>query len=89
MSCVKKKNAPRFLTGRGFIKGEDRTVGLEVVPVEQDGDVRVASVRNELIGDVRDMIACFLKDNRMKPSASRCDDVGGDSARWAWVPLKN
>ena len=25
----------------------------------------------------------------MKPSASRCDDIGGVPARWAWVPLKN
>ena len=58
------------------------------VLVVQDGEVRVASVRNELIGDVRDMIAGFLKDNRVKPSASRCDDIGGVPARWAWVPLK-
>ena len=25
----------------------------------------------------------------MKPSTSRCEDVGGVSARWAGVPLKN
>ena len=38
---------------------------------------------------MRDMIAGFLKDNRMKPSASRCDDIGGVPARWAWIPLKD
>ena len=63
--------------------------GLEGVLVEQDGDVRVANVRNELIGDVRDVITGLLKNNRMKPSASRCNDIGGVPARWAWVPLKN
>ena len=63
--------------------------GLEGVLVEQDGEVRFASVRNELIGDVGDVITGLLKDNRMKLSASRCDDIGGVPARWAWVPLKN
>ena len=38
-------HAPRFLAGRGLVKGEDRRVGLEGVLVEQDGEVRVASVR--------------------------------------------
>ena len=64
-------------------------VGLEGVLVEQDGEVRDASVRNELIGDVGDVIGGFLKDNHMKPSASRCHDIGGVPPRWAWVPLKN
>ena len=64
-------------------------VGLEGVLVEQDGEVCVANVRNELIGDVRDMIACFLKDNRMELSTGSRDNVGGVSARWAWVPFTN
>ena len=38
-------------------------------------------MRNELVGDVRDVITSFLKYNRMKPSTSRCDDIGGVSAR--------
>ena len=54
-------------------------VRLEGVFVEQDGEVRVASVRNELIGDVGDVIAGFLKNNRMEPSTSRRDDIGGGS----------
>ena len=51
-----------------FLEGENHRVGLEGVLVEQDGEVRVASVRNELIGDVRDMITGFSKNNRMEPS---------------------
>ena len=82
-------HAPRILAGRGFIKGESRgfiegenhRVGLEGVLVEQDGRVRVASVRNELFGNVGDVITGFLKNNRMKSSASRCNDVGGVPAR--------
>ena len=69
-----------------MLEGENHRVRLEGVLVEQDGEVRVASVRNELIGDAKDMIAYFLKNNRMKPPTSRC---GGVSASWAWVPPKN
>ena len=43
---------------------------------------RVASVRNELIGDVRNVITGFLKDDRMKPSTRRCTDNGGVLARY-------
>ena len=35
------------------------------------------------------MITGFLKNDRMKPSAGRCNDVGGVPAHRAWVPLKN
>ena len=35
------------------------------VLVEQDSEVRVASVRHELIGDVRNMITGFLENNRI------------------------
>ena len=52
--------APRVLAGRGFMKGENRRVGLENVLVEKDGEVRVAGVRNELVGDVRDVVTGFL-----------------------------
>ena len=38
--------------------------------MEQDGEVRVASVRDELIGDVRDVITGFLEKNRMEPSCA-------------------
>ena len=62
---------------------------LEGVLVEQDGEVRVASVRNELIGDLVDLITGILKNNRMKLSTSRRDDVGGVPARRTWIPLKN
>ena len=89
MTVVAPEHAPCAFARGVFDEGENRRIGLDRVHVDQDGEVRVASVRNELVGDVRDMIAGLLKDNRMKPSASRCDDIGGVSARWAWVPLKN
>ena len=53
-------HVPRFLAGRRFIEGEDRRVGLEGVLLEQDGKVRVASVRNELVGDVRYVVTGVL-----------------------------
>ena len=34
-------------------------------------------MRNELIGDVRDMITGILKNNRMEPSTGRRNDIGG------------
>ena len=45
-------------------------------------------VRPELIGDVRNMITGFLKNNRMKLSTGSGDNVGRISARRAWIPLK-
>ena len=39
--------------GGAALEGVNNRVGLEGVLAEQDGEVRVASVRNELIGDVR------------------------------------
>ena len=39
-----------------FLEGENHGVRLESVLVEWDSKVRVASVRNELIGDVGDVI---------------------------------
>ena len=46
-------------------------------------------MRNELVGDVRDMITRFLKSNRMEPSTSRRNDIGGVPARRTWMPLKD
>ena len=80
---------PRTFACGVFVEGENHRVGLEGVLVEQDGEVRVASVRNKLIGDVADVITGFLKTNRMKPPASRCDFFGGYPARWARVPPTN
>ena len=57
--------------------------------VEQDSEVRVASVRNELIGDVRNMITGFLKNNRMELSTGSRDYIGGVPAGRSWIPLKN
>ena len=71
------------------LKAKTHRVGLEGVLVEQDGEVRVASVRNELIGDVRDMITGFLKNNRMEPSTGRRNNIGGIPASRSWIPLKN
>ena len=42
--------------------------------------VRVASVRHELVGDERNMITGFLKNNRMKLSTGSGDNVGRISA---------
>ena len=64
-------------------------VGLEGVLVEQYGEVRVASVCNELIRDVRDMITGFFKNNRMELSTGRRNNFGGVPAGRSWIPLKN
>ena len=50
---------------------------LKGVFVEQDSEVRVTSMRNKLIGGVRDMITGFLKDNCMEPSTGRRKNLGG------------
>ena len=42
-----------------FLEGENHRVGLKGVLVEQDGDVRVACVRNKLVG-VRNVVTGFL-----------------------------
>ena len=44
--------------------------------------------RPELIGDVRNMITGFLKNNRMKLTTGSGDIVGRISARRAWIPQK-
>ena len=64
-------------------------VRLEGVLVEQDSEVRVTSMRKKLIGDVRNMITGFLKNNRMEPSTGRRNIIGGVPARRPWIPLKD
>ena len=64
-------------------------VRLAGVLVEQDGEVRVASVRNEPVGDVRYVVTGFLQDDCVESSASGGNDLGGIPARWSWIPLQN
>ena len=68
---------------------ERKRIGLKGVHVEQDGEVRVTSVHNELIGDVRNVITGFFKNNRMELSTGRRNDIGGVPAGQSWIPLKN
>ena len=68
-----------------LFEGNNHRVGLEGVLVEQYGEVRVASVCNELIRDVRNMITGFLKKNSMELSTGRRRVPAGRS----WIPLKN
>ena len=44
-------------------------------------------MRNELIGEVRDMITGFLKNNRMELPTGRRNNIV--PARRSWIPLKN
>ena len=76
-----------FARGVG-LECENYRVRLKGVLVEQDSEVHVVGVRHELIGDVRNMITGFLKNDRMKLSTGRRDNVGRISARRAWIPLK-
>ena len=46
-------------------------------------------MRNELIGDARNMITGFLKKNRMERPTGRRNDIGGVPARRARIPLMN
>ena len=63
--------------------------GSQVSLLSKIAKVRVASVRNELIRDVRNMITGFLKNNRMELSTGRRDNIGGVPAGPSWIPLKN
>ena len=67
---------------------EDYRVRLKGVLVEQDSKVRVASVRNELISDVRNVITGFSKNNCMKLTTGSRDKVRRISARGTWIPLE-
>ena len=80
---------PRVLACRSSVKSKYCSVGLGCVPVEQDDQVCVTCVRDELVRDLGHVITGFLWDNRMKPTASRRNNLGGVPACWAWVPLKH
>ena len=60
-----------------FPEGKHHRVRLKGIFVEQDSKVRVTSMRTKLIGDVRNMICGFLKNNRMEPSTGRRNYIGG------------
>ena len=62
--------------------------GSKVSLLSRIARVRVVGVRPELIGDVRNMITGFLKNNRMKLTTGSGDNVGRISARRARIPLK-
>ena len=68
-------------------KREDCGVWLKGVLVEQNGKVRDVGVCTEVIRDVRDMVAGFLENDCMEPTAGSRDNIGRISARWAWIPL--
>ena len=50
----------RVLACRSFVKSKYCSVGLECVPVERDGEVRVTCVRDELVRDMWHVITGFL-----------------------------
>ena len=58
-------HAPCIFACVDFLEGVSRRIWLKGILVEQDGEVRVACVCNELIGDVRNVITGFLKFCRM------------------------
>ena len=80
-------HAPRTFACGVFFEGENHRLGPKGVLVEQDGEVRVASMRNKLIGDVGNMITGFLKNNLMEPSTGRRNNIGGIPAGLSWIPL--
>ena len=80
-----QNHTPGTFARRVGLECENKRVRLKSILVEQDSEVRVASV---LIGDVRNMITGFLKNNRMELSTGSGDNVGRISARRAWIPLK-
>ena len=64
-----RRRSPRTMSGavhhvsllvEASLKAKNRRIGLKDVLVEQDGEVRVASMRNELLGDVRNVVTGFL-----------------------------
>ena len=79
----------RSRPGGGLGNGEDCSIRLERVLVEQDGVVDAVGVRDESIRESRCVVAGFLKDNRMKLPASHRKDMCGILACWARIPLKN
>ena len=76
-----------FFARRVGLERKDCGVRLKGVLVEQDSKVHVVGVSSEVIRDVRDMVAGFLKDNNMESTTGGRDDVGRISASRAWIPL--
>ena len=69
------------------LKRDNKRVWFKGVLVEQNGEIRVVSVRKEIIRDVRDMVAGLLEDNCMEFTTGRRDNIGRISARRGWIPL--
>ena len=82
-----QNHTPSTFAGRVNLECENSRVRLKGVLVEQDSEVRVVGVRSEVVRDVWDMVAGFLKDNCMESTTGGRDNVGKISARLAWVPL--
>ena len=55
-------HAPSIFARRVNLERENKRVWLKGVLVEQKSEVRVAGVRHELIGDVRNMISGLLEE---------------------------
>ena len=82
-------HTPSTFACRIGLECETYRVRLKGVLVDQDSEVRVAGVRHELIGDVRNMITGFLKNNRMKLSTGSGDNVSRIFTRWSMVERKD
>ena len=76
-----------FLLVESTLNEVTKGSGSKGVLVEQNGKVRVVSVRKEIIRDVRDMVAGFLENNCMEFATGSRDNIGRISARRAWIPL--
>ena len=59
---MSRTNTPRTFACGVFLEGENHRVRLKGVLVERDSKIRVASVRKELIRDVRNMITWLLEE---------------------------
>ena len=59
------------------LRAKTAGLGSKVSLFAQDGDVRAATVRNELIGDVRNVLTGFLKNNRMELPTGRRNNISG------------
>ena len=76
-----------FLLVESTLNERTERVWLKGVLVEQNGKVRVVGVCSEVIRDVRDMVAGFLENDCMEPTAGSRDNIRRISARRARIPL--
>ena len=76
-----------FFARRVDLKRGNKRVWLKSVLVEQNGKIRVVSVRKKIGRYVRNMVTGFLKDNCMEFTTGSRDNIGRISARRAWIPL--